>query len=102
MGCKNDKGVVRNFLLSASLENEKETSSANCLTFDKSGVVLAVGYDSGALKFMNIKNLKNADSINTENQDAILDLVFDSENKCLITCSADKTFRIFSNDDLKV
>jgi hypothetical protein len=67
------------------------------LTFDKSGAVLAIGYDSGLIIQMNIKNLKNNKEAELKgNDDAVLDMVFDSENKSLITCGSDKTFRIFS------
>jgi WD40 repeat protein len=74
---------------------DKNTTSANCLTFDKSGVVLAVGYDNGDLRVLNVKNIQNTDISCPGNEDAVLDVIFDSENKALVTCGADKTFRIF-------
>ena len=74
---------------------DKNSTSANCLTFDKSGVVLAVGYDNGDLRLMNIKNIQNMDTSCPGNEDAILDVMFDTDNKALVSCGADRTFRIF-------
>ena len=43
----------------------------------------------------NVKNIQNTDVTCPGNEDAILDVIFDPNNKALVTCGADKTFRIF-------
>ena len=82
-------------LLTIRASIDKNTTSANCLNFDKSGMVLAVGYDNGDLRMLNVKNIQNTDIACPGNEDAVLDVIFDTDNKALVSCGADKTFRIF-------
>lgn len=70
------------------------TQSANTIAFDKSGVVLSAGYDDSQIRIFNTRNLKY-DTKYPGHEDAILDLVYDPNNKFLVSCSADKTFRIW-------
>lgn len=68
--------------------------SANTLCFDKSGVVLAVGFDDSNIRIFNTRNQK-MDTIYKGHEEPILDIVYDPNNKAMVSCSADKTFRIW-------
>lgn len=67
--------------------------SANCLTFDRSGSVCAVGYDDS-----NIRIFLNGNKFDTTykgHEDAVLDFMYDPNNSSLISTSADRTFKIW-------
>lgn len=68
--------------------------SANCLDFDKSGQVLVVGYEDAIIRIFNPKNGKKETEYRGH-EDSILDVKFNIKNKCLLSSSADKTFRIW-------
>jgi WD40 repeat protein len=64
------------------------------LSIDKSGVTVVVGYDDSNIRIFNTKSLKQ-ETIYKGHDDAILDILYDPNNKALVSCGADKTFRIW-------
>lgn len=94
MGYENEPGNVR-ILVNFNRESFQESNlPANSLTIDRSGTVLAVGYEDSNIRLFNVKNLR-MDTIYKGHEDAVLELMFDPNNKSLISTSADKTFRIW-------
>ncbi len=80
------------YLISGNFDESK--TCANCLTFDKSGNMLVVGYDDSNIRVFNAQNVR-METIFKGHEDGVLDLIFDPNNKSLITASSDKTFRIW-------
>lgn len=71
--------------------------SANTVGFDKSGVILAVGFDDSNIRIVNSKTGK-VDTVYKGHEEAVLDLMYDPNNMALISCSGDKTFRIWQQN----
>ena len=67
--------------------------SANCLCFDKSGNLLAVGYDDSNIRIFS--GIKKSDAMYKGHEDAVLDLLYDPNNASLLSCGADRTFKIW-------
>ncbi len=59
-----------------------------------SGQILTVGFDDGNIRLFNQKSMK-MDKVHKGHDDSILDLVYDASNAYLVSCSSDKTFRIW-------
>lgn len=68
--------------------------SANCLDLDNPGHVLIVGYEDSIIRIFNTKTGKKETEYRGH-EDSILDVKFDHKGKSLISCSADKSFRIW-------
>jgi WD40 repeat protein len=56
--------------------------------------MLAVGFDDTNIRIFNTKNLR-MDTIYKGHEEAVLDVIYDPNNKALVSCGADKTFRIW-------
>lgn len=56
--------------------------------------MLCVGYDDSNIRVFNAQNVR-METIFKGHEDGVLDLMFDPNNKSLITTSADKTFRVW-------
>ena len=63
--------------------------------FDKSGQILNVGYDDNNIRLFNPKNMK-MDKIYKGHDDSVLDIGFDANNRFMVSCGADRTFRIWN------
>ncbi|MCQ2817169.1 MAG: hypothetical protein MJ252_07880 [archaeon] len=72
---------------------EECKQSANCLCFDKSGTVLAVGYDDNNIRIF--PTGKKSDVVFKGHDDAVLDLMYDPNNMSLLSASADRSFKIW-------
>lgn len=53
-----------------------------------------MGYDDTNIRVFNVRNAR-MDTMYKGHEDAILDIVYDPNNKSLVSCSSDKTFRIW-------
>lgn len=71
--------------------------SSNSVSIDKSGVFFAVASDEGVIKLFNDQTSKEKkpEAILSGHEDAVQDAIFDYNSKMLISCSADKSFRIW-------
>jgi WD40 repeat protein len=67
--------------------------SANCLTFDKSGHVCCVGYDDSNIRLF--VNGSKSETMFKGHEDGVLDLMYDPNNASLLSCSSDRTFKIW-------
>ena len=67
--------------------------SANCLTFDKSGHVCCVGYDDSNIRLF--VNGNKSETMFKGHEDGVLDLMYDPNNASLLSCSSDRTFKIW-------
>jgi WD40 repeat protein len=56
--------------------------------------MLCVGYDDSNIRVFNAQNFR-METIFKGHEDGVLDLIFDPNNKSLISTSSDKTFRIW-------
>ena len=64
------------------------------LSAEMSGVILSAGYDDSNIRVFNSRNLR-MDTIYKGHEDSVLDIIYDPNNKSLLSCSADKSFRIW-------
>jgi len=56
--------------------------------------MLCVGYDDSNIRVFNTQSIR-METMFKGHEDGILDLVFDPNNKSLVSASADRTFRIW-------
>ena len=67
--------------------------SANCLTFAKTGNVCAVGYDDSNIRIF--ISGKTSETMYKGHDDSVLDLMYDPNNVSLLSCSSDRSFKIW-------
>lgn len=79
--------------LSTLCSFDESKASANCLSFDGSGEVCAVGFDDGGIRLF--RSAQKFETSLKGHEDAVLDVVYDPNNQMLISAGNDRTFKIW-------
>lgn len=68
--------------------------SANAVSIDKSGVMIACADDEGNIKLFNDTTGKLEHTLKGH-EDSVQDVAFDFNSKMIVSCGADATFRVW-------
>lgn len=68
--------------------------SANGLSIDKSGVIIACANDEGNITLFN-QSTGKIENILKGHEDSVQDVAFDLNSKMIVSCGSDSTFRVW-------